>query len=218
MDTKQYSEIVTCYHCYNISKMEIIDTAKDIIDEWGDPETGPMYDISNNYEILKCPSCREVTIRVYNWNEWNDGDDIVVEYDYLYPIRKEFPKGMPDNIIMAYSKAEKVKNIDVDVYILMLRKLLELVCLEKGATGYTLAAKITDLGKKGLIPPELVKVAEGLREFGNIGAHPEKGELSKDEIPIANALSNAILEYIYTAPYLVSLAESKLKKITTKKL
>lgn len=51
------------------------------------------------------------------------------------------------------------------------------------------------------------------RDFGNIGAHAGSGELTEKEIPIVNALCNAILEYVYSAPYLATLAENKLQTI-----
>ena len=38
-----------------------------------------------------------------------------------------------------------------------------------------------------------------------------------EEIPILNALSKAILEYIYSAPYLATLAEKQLEKVKSKK-
>lgn len=80
-----------------------------------------------------------------------------------------------------------------------------------------MAAKVKDLASKGDIPNNLVKVALGLKNFGNIGAHAGIGELSTKEIPIAEALCKAILEYIYSAPYLANLAEAKLKAIKTAK-
>jgi hypothetical protein len=40
--------------------------------------------------------------------------------------------------------------------------------------------------------------------------------LTEKEIPIVNALCSAILEYVYSAPYLASIAENKLTTIKTK--
>ena len=76
---------------------------------------------------------------------------------------------------------------------------------------------LQDLANKNEIPNKLVDVAKGLKDFGNIGAHAGIGELTKKEIPIVEMLTRAILEYIYTAPYLATLAENKLKSIKGKK-
>lgn len=72
---------------------------------------------------------------------------------------------------------------------------------------------LKELADKNEISSKLVDVAKGLKNFGNIGAHAKIGKLTKKEIPIVNALSNAILEYVYSAPYLATLAEKKLNTI-----
>lgn len=112
-----------------------------------------------------------------------------------------------------YKAAEKVKTIDVNAYVILLRRLLELVCHDRKASGNTLAQMLSDLAAKGEIPDKLVRVAKGLKDFGNMGAHVSIGELSPKEIPIVKALCTAILEYIYSAPYLANTAESKLTAI-----
>ena len=78
---------------------------------------------------------------------------------------------------------------------------------------------LKELAAKNEIPDKLVKVASGLKDFGNIGAHAGSGDLTEKEIPILNALCSAILEYVYSAPHLATIAENKLKtiKITRKK-
>ena len=48
---------------------------------------------------------------------------------------------------------------------------------------------------------------------GKIVAHAGIGELSEEEIPIVTSLCSAVLEYIYSAPYLALSAETKLNKI-----
>ena len=75
---------------------------------------------------------------------------------------------------------------------------------------------LKDLSNRNEIPEELVDVAKGLKDLGNLGAHAGIGEMSEKEIPILKALSRAILEYIYSAPYLASIAEKKLKDLKSK--
>jgi hypothetical protein len=126
------------------------------------------------------------------------------------------PIGLPENILKAFKAAEKIKTIDVNAYVILLRRLLELVCLDRSARGNTLAAMLADLSSRREIPDKLVNVAKGLKDFGNIGAHARIGELSENEIPIVTALCTAILEYIYSAPHLATIAELKLKAIKKK--
>ena len=149
---------------------------------------------------------------------WHDGMHNAQEtsYDFLYPQNASYPIGLPEKILKAFKSAEKVKSIDFNAYAILTRRLLELVCLDRNATGKTLATMLKDLASKNEIPDKLVKVASGLKDFGNIGAHAGSGELTEKEVPIVNALCMAILEYVYSAPYLVTIAEDKLKEIKSK--
>ena len=142
---------------------------------------------------------------------------IRINYDFLFPQNLTYPFGLPEKILTAYKATEKVKSIDVNAYAILMRRLLELVCLDRGATIGTLASMLKELADKNEIPEKLVKVAQGLKDFGNIGAHAGSGELTEKEIPIVNALCSAILEYVYSAPHLATIAENKLTTIKSKK-
>lgn len=207
-------EVLACGHCNNISHMKIFDRAADTI-----TYTEPPYEYEKGtlYHLLKCPACDKITIISFEWAEYREDDeDYLPSHEILYPQPTGFPVGLPDKILNTYKAAEKIKSIDVNAYVILLRRLLELVCFDRKAKGETLAQMLADLAIKGEIPDKLVKVAKGLRDFGNMGAHVGAGELSNQEIPIAKALCTAILEYIYSAPYLADVAESKLTSIKSK--
>jgi hypothetical protein len=210
-----YSKTIACGHCNNISKMEIIGSVGDIDDEI-DPEFGMMGQYGTYYNVLRCPACNKPNIVCYGWHDGMESED-EVSYEFLYPLDKSIPLGLPSNILSTYKAAEKVKTIDVNAYAILMRRLLELVCIDRNATGKTLALMLKDLADKNEIPNKLVQVANGLKNFGNIGAHAGIGELSEKEIPIVKALTKAILEYIYSAPYLATIAENKLNSIKSKK-
>ncbi|MDB5140512.1 MAG: hypothetical protein JWR12_2428 [Mucilaginibacter sp.] len=211
---KEFSKLITCRHCGNVSKMEIIGNVNDT-HELNDPKYGFSGYYGTTYLILLCPSpaCNKVNIVTYDWDEGMDSYEDI-EYEFLYPQKNNYPIGLPDSILKAFMAAEKVKSIDVNAYATLMRRLLEMVCIDRKAKSGTLAAMLKDLHAKNEIPEKLVKVATGLKDFGNIGAHAGIGELTEKEIPILSTLCNAILEYVYSAPYLADLAEEKLKKIT----
>ncbi len=208
------SKLISCRHCGNISKMEIVGNVNDDRTEI-DPEYGPMTEWGIHYSVLKCPACQKINIVSYTWHDGME-DDEEISYDFLYPQNLNYPLGLPENILTAYKAAEKVKSIDVNAYAILMRRLLELVCLDRQATSGTLASMLKELADKNEIPQKLVKVASGLKDFGNIGAHAGSGELTEEEIPIVNDLCSAILEYVYSAPYLATMAENKLNSIKTK--
>ncbi len=208
------SKIITCGHCSNISAMEILGQVTERLTKDVDDDLhGPFPEEINYFAVLICPACKKKNIVEYYWNDFMESDDDLT-YTVLYPADRDFPIGLPDSIGPAFRAAEKVRFIDVNAYAILMRRLLELVCLDRKAKGKTLALMLNDLATKKEIPDKLVKVAGGLRIFGNIGAHAGAGELSENEIPIVFSLTRAILEYIYSAPYLAKLAEEKLKEIT----
>jgi len=208
------SKLISCRHCGNIAKMEIVGTVYDDHEEF-DSENEPMGESGTHYSVLKCLACEKTNIVSYSWYDGIESDD-EISYNFLFPQNEKYPIGLPKNILGAFKAAEKVKSIDVNAYAILMRRLLELVCLDRKAKGKTLALMLKDLADKNEIPDKLVKVSLGLKDFGNIGAHAGSGELSEKEIPIVNALSNAILEYVYSAPYLATFAEDKLKAIKIK--
>jgi hypothetical protein len=69
------------------------------------------------------------------------------------------------------------------------------------------------LSERGEIPSKLVDVADKLRALRNVGAHAGLGELTPDDIPIVEDLCRAILDYIFTAPFLAQRAEESLSKL-----
>ena len=170
----------------------------------------------DDYLILKCPACHKINIVTCFWHQGME-DESEESYERLYPIDKDVPLGLPPSILKMYEAAQKVQKISVDAYAILMRKVLEGVCIENNAKGKVLAEKLKDLASKNEIPEKLVKVTEGLKDFGNIGAHPGIGQLDEKQISILEALVKAILEYIYSAPHLADLAEKQLKKIKVKK-
>jgi len=209
------SKLAICGHCNNISYMVIISNVNDTVTDV-DPEFGPIGQYGTTYSVLKCPACENPNIISYEWHDSMESEEELY-YVKLYPLEKNMPIGLPDEIKKAYQAAQKVKSVDVNAYVILLRRLLELVCIDRNAKGKVLAQMLEDLADKKEIPDKLVSVAKGLKEFGNLGAHAGIGQLSVKEVPIVTALSNAILEYVYSAPHLASIAESKLHSIKSKK-
>lgn len=207
---KTTSDAFTCANCGNHSYMAILGAVSDDVSE-GDEEVG-YQNSGDTYRVLKCPNCQKVNITSYFWHDSMDEDHFIPE-PVIYPQQQAFPVGLPDDILRSLMSAEKVKFIDKQSYALMLGRILELVCHNKGAKGKTFYEMLKDLAAKNEIPEKLIKVANGLRNFRNIGAHAGADVLSSSELPIVRALLDAILAYLYSAQHLADLAETKLAKI-----
>jgi hypothetical protein len=192
---------IKCGHCANISQMDLLTEAEIDLTEF-DPQLGFSYTHIKHYYTLRCPSCFNINFISHDSFDGMDGDDYV-NHIVLYPQNSPLPLGLPDKILAAFNASQKVKSIDANAYAILMRRLLEMVCVDKNA-------------KPGTLAEMLKEVAKGLKDFGNIGAHFWLGEITEEEIPIIQALCSAILEYVYSAPYLATEAENKLTAIKQK--
>lgn len=206
---KRFSETIQCGHCGNSAPMETLWThSEDRSDH--DPTTGYRWEASDNYELLRCPACSKITLRSYSWHEGMEPSEVACQV--LYPSPQHGPAGLPLAIRQAHEAANRVRNIDANAYGVLIGRLLELVCQEREAEGGTLAEKLAYLASKGEIPRNLVTAAASLRQFRNVGAHALLGELTRNDVPMLDSLCTAILEYIYSAPYLADRATGLLRQ------
>jgi hypothetical protein len=195
--------------------MPVVSTYSQVKEQEGDVGTGRImthmaWGEGNVYEILACPACYGVTVhRGYFNDQFPEEWEPVV----LYPIEAKKVDGLPPEIERAYAAASAVKGIEAHAFAVLVRRLLEMMCLDKGAQGKSLFEQLRYLAQRGVIPQQLIDIANGLRNFGNIGAHAAGAQLSENEVPVIDALCRAILEYVYGAPHLVRLAQETLDRV-----
>ena len=205
MSEQRYGQNIKCQHCRNTVTMPIVATYSQVRDHDANGGT-VVWSEGNVYEILRCPACDGVTFqRGYFHDQFLDEWQPVV----LYPTETKKVEGLP----RAYAAASAVKGIEAHAFAVLLRRLLEMICLDKGAQGKSLFEQLKFLAQTGVIPQQLSDIANGLRNFGNIGAHAAGVQLSENEVPVIDALCRAILEYVYGAPHLVALAQQTLDRV-----
>lgn len=96
----------------------------------------------------------------------------------------------------------------------MIRKTLDLLCVDRGATGNNLKEKIAALGGKVLIPKELLDGMDDLRLLGNDAAHIESqvfDDVGENEVEIGIEFTKEILKAVYQYSSLLAKLKS-LKK------
>lgn len=205
---KQFTQIQRCGHCGNSAPMEIVACHNGVKTYNDYPRSNMSWECGTIYELMACPACEAISLRSYYWHD-SAMDPTDIEFKTLYPGRQDGPLGLPDIIKRAHDAGQKVRNIDANAYGVLLGRLLELVCADRKAEGDTLNQRLEDLAKKGEIPSKLVGVAKGLKNLRNVGAHATLGELTPAELPILDNLCRAILEYVYSAPFLAKEAEDR---------
>ncbi len=136
----------------------------------------------------------------------------------IYPekVKKQF-QGLPPVVEKAYQSAQAVRDIEPNAFAVLLRRLLEIVCIDRKAVGKTLYEQLKYLATSGEIPAKLADMANLLRDMGNIGAHAGTGNITNDELPYLDSLCEAVLEYVYNAPLLIKNVEDRVKAIKTPK-
>jgi hypothetical protein len=97
---------------------------------------------------------------------------------------------------------------------IMIRKALDLLCNDRGATGTNLKEKVSSLRNKVVIPTELLDGMDDLRLLGNDAAHIESqvfDTVGKEEVEIAIEFTKEIMKAVYQYSSLLAKLKS-LKK------
>jgi hypothetical protein len=163
------------------------------------------------YSFLKCPNCRKPNL-LRNWVE-SCVDSASFEDEHLYPKAAVVAAGLPPEVEREYQAAQKVKGVSPNAYAVLLGRLLELVCTDRGATKGDLNRRLAELASRGEIPERVVEMANALRELRHAGAHAWVGELTFEDVPVLESIAQAILEYVYAGPALLNEAGVQLGKI-----
>ena len=90
---------------------------------------------------------------------------------------------------------------------MMIRRCLEEVCEDRGATGPDLKARIQGLRAKVVLPDELFQAMDDLRLLGNDAAHVEAKTydfIGQEEVELGITLTKEILKALYQLDDLVS--------------
>jgi len=99
---------------------------------------------------------------------------------------------------------------------IMIRRTLEEICKDKGATGKNLKEKIKSLSQKIIIPQELISGMDELRLLGNDAAHVEANvfeHIGETELKVAINFTKEIIKAIYQySSLLAELKELKKKR------
>lgn len=189
---------------------------------------------------LRCPHCgKEAVMTTLNgMNDMDVGDGILCGQRYCpnpqcrghifvalrqgkvlesYPPSTiDFiPDGIPTTVLASFDEA--IRCHSAGCYMasaLMVRRTLEEVCSDKGATGKDLKIRISDLRGKIVIPDELFDAMDELRLLGNDAAHIEAksyDKISIEEIEVAIEFAKEFLKALYQYTGLLSRLRS-LKK------
>jgi len=202
MSDNKNMKLHTCYHCGNKGLMRIehiqsLDVGGPIYDSFGEMIDRQLEE-HFNWLLLSCPVCGKVTLREEYEDEFCQGYHTFVET--LYPQSTLDYKGVPQNIKTAFESALKVKNIDSAICSLALRRVLEAICKDKGATGRTLELMVKDMIDRGILPEMFNDACWIIRQLGNSAAHGDIRNFSIHQVDQTILFMQDIINYLYTLP------------------
>jgi hypothetical protein len=206
----RFTSPIRCGHCGNLAPMKVVASYSSVTTQEGEYCGDPDYDAGDIYQVLLCPACNAIGLRSYFWHEGYMESEEDITFRQLYPSDIRVPSGLPTQIEKAFAAALKVKPIDSNAFGVLIGRVIELVCADRNASGRFLSNKLGDLSKRSEIPQKLVGVATGLSKLRNVGAHAELGELTAEEVPIMEDLCRALLDYVYSAPFLAQKAQDRI--------
>lgn len=206
--SNDFWDIWNCPHCNNAGAVEQV--AKHEIEAQGPRPRGR---IRIEWSLDFCRVCRNVSL--WRTETTEEGD---LDCETLYPAAWVARFGaVPLRIRDEYAKALAVRRESPNAFAVLLGRVLDLTCADRGAQGSSLFARLEDLAQRGEIPVQIAETAHRLRRLRNIGAHADLGELSADAVPIVADLCEAVLAYVYTLPALLAQADQKLQALPQKK-
>ena len=165
--------------------------------------------------LLSCPVCKKVSLlqKYSNECEYNPNTKTYAEdVDLLYPECNVNYLGVPEEIKSAFEAALKVKNIDISICLLSLRRVLEAICKEQGAEGKNLDSMIKNMLDKGKLPEVMNDACWIIRQLGNDAAHAGKIRVYKSDVEQTIDFLKTIIQYLYTLPVQMERLKVKIEK------
>lgn len=169
-------------------------------------------DVWNDYEIVCCQGCKEVSFRSnslcsedINYDP-ETGEQSLDENVDLYPNRiagRKQVKDMyllPDEVLKIYKETHGALCARLNILAgIGIRALVESVCREKEAQGGNLENKIDDLVTKGVLTHDSAETLHSTRLLGNKSAH-EIIAANDDELDIAMDIVENLIKTVYVIP------------------
>lgn len=211
-------EIIKCFHCGNETLMRQTGEY-----QWGSSDI--EYDDLNfhyTYEMFVCPVCHKVTLRE------TYGDETMMEPNHcgemewyskktiLFPINSIESGSIPPKVKEAFEAALKTEGIDKNVCLMALRRTLELILKDKGATKWGLKDKIEEIAARGLLPDTLKEASSLTKILGDSAAHDKDLEIDQHDVESMAEFIEFIIDYLYIIPDKINTYKERLSSKTDK--
>lgn len=190
----EHDDTIRCYHCGNIVPMKLVGRDVSKRDE------GDGYYGVEEWSFYMCPTCQEPSLICYYWQQKGKKITSNVGRSIAYPNNLFDDKSIPQSIRTALQAASETKSVDVSISLIAWRRVVELICKDKNATGKNLYEKITNLSAQNIFPSTISDASNLIRLLGNEGAHSDSETIPRTIIYSIETLVKNIVEYVYILP------------------
>lgn len=110
---------------------------------------------------------------------------------------------------------ESVCKVSIDCPV-ALRRTLELVLKDKGATKWGLKDKIEEIAEKGILPDTLKEASSLTKILGDSAAHDKEIDIEQQDVESMAEFVEYIIEYLYVVPDKINSYKQRLSSKTDK--
>jgi hypothetical protein len=167
------------------------------------------------YFVATCGTCQQLLLYWEQGDPANEGLSGLTDYfrqaSLIWPEPTISGDKVPAAVADIYREAAAVKRLSPNSFAVQIRRALEAVCADKGANGRSLYEMLTELGRRGDLPPVLAEMTDVLRLLGNVGAHASDRTVRPSQVEALDEFFRAVIEYVYIAPAKLHRFREKLK-------
>jgi hypothetical protein len=147
------------------------------------------------YALLQCKRCEGVTLQARDFRGYGLDED---PPSVLYPAGKRLHWEIPEALRRELAEAEACfRAASYAATLVMVRRVLEGVCIENRISERTLAVSLERLQEAQLIDATIAEWVHALRILGNEGAHYTGNRVERDDAEDAIQFAEALLEHVY---------------------
>lgn len=187
--------IAFCPHCGNRAPQRLRLT-QDYMERAWYTDTGDEAPIPSTYYVAECATCGELLLYQEGHPSSQSG---FWDAGLIWP-SYGLSDSAPASVREIYSEASRIKAVAPNAFAVQIRRALEAVCKDRGATKGTLAKQLEELSARGEIPATLAQASDVLRLVGNIGAHASDESVYPLQATAIDNFFRAIVEYVYVSP------------------
>jgi uncharacterized protein DUF4145 len=195
--TSKDTRVSYCPHCGNTNPQKIVHTQPHLERIWYSDDL----DCDENAVqfVAVCQTCNQILVygQLEELLEEGFADAVL-----LWP-KFGLNEAVPERIRSIYDEASRIQHTAPNAFAVQIRRALEAICIDRGATEGTLQQNIHELANRGEIPNTLVEASGLLRLIGNIGAHASDSDVHPNQASALNKFFQVIVEYLYVSPKMI---------------